>query len=63
MPGLFFAGATAGCIETIVHTTGGGFRQVEGRGVSPSNPEKIKKSLSPIPEFKTQKNQKVSSKV
>lgn len=44
MPGLFFAGATAGCIETIVHTTGGGFRLVEGRGVSPSNPEKIKKS-------------------
>nr|DAZ29830.1 MAG TPA: hypothetical protein [Caudoviricetes sp.] len=21
----FFAGTTAGCIETIVHTTGGGF--------------------------------------
>jgi hypothetical protein len=59
---LIFAGATAGCIETIVHTTGGGFQHRPEHGVSPSNPEKIKKSLSPIPEFKPPKNQKVSSK-
>ena len=58
MPGLFFAGAAAGCINTIVHTTGGGFWHRPARGASPSNPEKIKKSLSPIPEFKPKKTKK-----
>ena len=61
MPGLFFAyffSATAGCIETIVHTTGGGFWHRPARGVSPSNPEKSKKSLLQIPEFKPPKKSK-----
>ena len=55
---LFFAGAAAGCIETIVHTTGGGFWHRPARGVSPSNPEKIKKSLFPNSRIQTTKKSK-----